>query len=383
MYKVKLLSFLSATFIFGCGDLAVEDRASSGRDFEFVIVDSIMLPFLSSSLFFGGYHLADDVFLFSDHSKGVRILEVDGRGEVKMDFECGGKGENKIGSWLSGLGYVDSKTIGVLSEKGLFFFDRRGNLLRFIDDPEPETRREELELYVAGGEMDKKIITVHRSYEQANMVATIGTEPFFKNFKHFTVYDESEGSSFLAIGFDDFSFFEKNDDLFFSHISFVHTLFEDVLYLINSPDPTVFIYDVHNDFKLVQRIRLFPEHFQFQDKKTAFIKGLYGSSSYTGIVTELPYTFITYRTGVPDDVMAGQAIDAELGMELYNQYNRNYVMIYENGKKTGSDILLPERVYTLLASLGSDRFLAQANQGRVENADKEVYYICRLREHSG
>lgn len=342
------------------------------------IVDSLMVPVVSPSLVFGGYLIEEDVFLFGDSSPEIQIMEVNRNGEIIQSFYCGGEGEGDIGFKLSGLGYLDEKNIGIISERGFYQFKRNGELKSFVADPERMTRFRETKLYSVNQGRTRLIIGSHHSFSNSELSVDIYSDEFYEKFNHFTLYEFPSEKISLRAGFDDYSFFQRRNEVFIGNIHYLHDEHKGEIFLINNPDPAIYIYDVKNDFSYEGKVSLEPDFFKFQKSSAEFLKALYSSSSYTGIVVEDQKIIITYRTGVSEETLPSSTLSAEEGVDLYNKYNKTYIMLYENGQKVSRDILCPDRIYRILASIGRDEYLFEPNAAKVELPDKEIFYICKL-----
>ncbi len=96
-------------------------------------------------------------------------MEINRNGEIIQSFSCSGEGDSKIGYKLSGLGYLNEESIGIISEKGLYQFKRNGEMQSFIADPESMTRYNDTKLYSVNQENGRLIIGTHHSFEGSEL----------------------------------------------------------------------------------------------------------------------------------------------------------------------------------------------------------------------
>jgi|GEM_PF-3660974 len=371
---VLFLFFGASLLLSNC----IDEKKEQSNSKKFSIVDSISIPIISQSLVFGGYLPEEDVFLFGNTSSEIQIIETDRNGEILQSFYCGGEGEEKIGYKLSGLGYLNEKDIGIISERGLYQFKRSGEFKSFVADPDEMTRFNETKLYAVNRGKSTLVVGSHHSFSDSEQSADIYSNEFYEKFNHFTLYELPSGEISSKAGFDDHSFFQRRNEVFIGNIHYLHDEHKGKIYLINNPDPAIYVYNVKNDFSYEGKISLRPDFFKLQKSNTEFLKALYSSSSYTGIVVEDQKIIITYRTGVPEEAFPSTILSAQEGGDLYNKHNKVYVMLYENGQKVTCDILCSDKIYRILASIGQDEYLVEPNTGKVELPDKEIFYICKL-----
>ncbi|MEM9886239.1 MAG: hypothetical protein AAF849_10125 [Bacteroidota bacterium] len=168
-----------------------KNRASKIKtysDYQLTIVDSIMIDY-AGMLKYVDYLPDEKTHLLVDISERV-VIEADAKGKIIHQFNCGGKEENKIGTSLSAIGYVDSATVGIVSEKGIFLFKRDGQLERFIKSPVKFLNPVYQYLFAyKDSEHDYLIYDCDPFYDFTEKLFMPGQEGYYEAYKALTLFD--------------------------------------------------------------------------------------------------------------------------------------------------------------------------------------------------
>ncbi|MEL6944221.1 MAG: hypothetical protein AAFO82_16290, partial [Bacteroidota bacterium] len=131
-YNFRILVYIAPMIIIfsNCSEKAIETSIDNQ---QLIITDSIEIDY-AAKLKYVDFLVEEQVHLLADIDN-TTVLEVDSVGNIRNQFQCGGREEEQIGSLISAIGYIDNNTIGIVSERGIFFFQRNGNLKKVIKAP--------------------------------------------------------------------------------------------------------------------------------------------------------------------------------------------------------------------------------------------------------
>lgn len=369
---IKIRSFVLLAILFtllSCHPNNDKEWASYDID----IIDTLFVPLTTSDLSFGGYLAEEDVFLFADLEDGIELLEVNRDGDLISKWDVGGTGPDKVGSILSAFNYIGQDTICLVSDKGVFFMNRKGENIMSKDHIVSNPWFREKKLKKIASEEEDKLIFVHKSPRN---IPPLNHPDHYKNTLNFTIYDPILDTMSLVVPFEEGSRL-KNSRIQPADLIRLFAVHDDIFYCLYSPEPQLFVYNIDKELKYSSSIPLFSENFMVSESNKDIMMSLLSSSSYTGIEVSDNFVFLTYRTGIPAKFLKGKSLDPKSIEKLYSKHNQVFGQVLKNGERVSEDILCPPFVHKVVGEIGDGKFIFQPN-GNIEFPDREAFFIGEL-----
>lgn len=344
------------------------------------VSDSILIRH-NRLLNFHQYNPTRKLLLFSDPETHSAVI-TNQSGKIVKSFSFGGKEKNKTGIKIGAIGWIDLHNIGIISERGLFFFSEDGKLLERIEKPSKHINVLDQQLFTYT--QNDRSCLIYRGDpfydpETEGFVLGFENEKYYNHFRLLTQLDLDDYTSKHIVGIEEESLFRRNPERTFQTMSAILAKQDNDLFVIFNPDPTLRIYDLAKQAKLKQTIPLELDHFAGEVDTKDFTKKLVTSSTIVGLLPNDDFFHSIYFSGVPDEFFPSMGLNMQEINELTSEHNQLYLSTHKKGEgKITNDIALPKNIANIVAKLDNETFIAAPHRGRVESPNYEKFYLIKI-----
>ncbi len=363
---------------FGCSN--VENIPIGSDTYTVEIVDSLAIPYVGV-LKFVDQNLEKERLLFVDVNS-IQVIEVDYNGQITNQFQGAGNDEGKIGNRLGAIGYYGLDTVAMVSERGVFLTKMNGEIIDFKKRPIQFVDQTYLNLFPFRKNGEEYLAYIAEPfYNLLEELLMPGDGQYHDRFRLLNVFNLSKEEMTFEISYDENSIFKANPKKAYPTANPIISSNSDYFYWITSPEQKVYTYDYRNDFELKETTSLAPnpKYFKTEVEALSLHELLLYNSNYNSLVIDEERILLSYSRGIEKEEMLSTDIS---GLNDVNEYvsknQQEYLSVYENRQKVGTDIQLPFEVFTLICPLGEDQYLAYPHNGRVEAKNKSLFYICKI-----
>lgn len=352
------------------------------------IADSVFIPH-AFQLEFMDVAPDDGHFLLQDEYSKLLLL-TDQEGSIRQKIYYGSKEDGQPGPRLAAAGFLPDGRVAMASLRGFFTYDTTGEIAQFI--PRPYHFPESMNKDLYGFYVDS-VLHVAYTCEPFHGLSEPGPEMnailgdytrYLEEFRSISVLNTEANKLSFAIPFEDDSYFKKPDNEKPPVLFPFFARADSLLYTIISPDPLVHVYNMRDNFRRVHHFPIQADHWGTLPVSGSLTEQLLKTVSVNSVVVDKDRLIVSYGGAISDQQYTQLSKEEKLSdQDIALEYTQYYLCIYEDGEKLSSDILLPNKISTILCPIGENTYLAEpGGKGMVEYPDKEVFYIVKLEAHN-
>ncbi|WP_339715387.1 hypothetical protein [Cyclobacterium amurskyense] len=190
--------------------------------------------------------------LLHDRQRGITIM-TDFNGNPLLNMDKGGDQKDSYGRFLwSSANIKENEHISLVSQKGFFEFDSKGNLAKH------KPFEEEVPFFAGRAAADSELMKHHGILFQKGLVAwdeyNKTQDEYYDQFQLLVKFDPEKGTAERIINLEENSPFRNSRRSYeISEMNPCFTIFEDKLFVIAGTDPHLNVYDIHSPHQLLDR----------------------------------------------------------------------------------------------------------------------------------
>lgn len=388
MKKLIPFTFFCSILFFSCRNKDVKsekDQHSYAEKYKLEVTDTFRLNYTARLVKVLDYNVTSKNILFSSYSMDT-IVQTDLAGRISNKFVFKGGGPKEAGVIIHNVGYFNDTSIIVNSERGFYFYNLKGELVRSLEERTP--------LKAIGSALDTRIREFSKGDSSCILlhlksVADVDISDFFslsnlEKFKSTTLYNLTNQTYRVLFGYEPNSIFRTDYKYNYGEPEniFDYDYTQNDFYIVHNPEPVLYKYSLANNFSTFTAIDLSPDHFNLPVKYksndfTSDHKYAAVNSQFRDINCFEDYIFLDYKTGIPEKEYDDMKTESELP-ELYKKHMKNYAILLKNDKKICGDILLPLYSTGISFVKSLDYIFVRTNASATETADATIFYICKL-----
>lgn len=386
----KLCYLLTLLILDSCVNYGYEEVGNSADllQYKFEQYDSLTVDYLAG-LFVVSDRSVSGLFLGLDFMDKTVVL-FNHFGEITNRFNRVGGDPRAFGNYLFALGFYNDSTISVLSEKGIFFYSLKGELINKLTYSGDFT----------GFQMNSQLQLLPVTVNDSSYLLTLtdfGTDlkitvpEFYNEARYFTMINTKSNERRLTIKIED-------DDLYRNGKFFFPDRFIPVFDVDREHNELkvkfplgdkLYTYSLADEMALVKITNLEPEHLMEPvgvpfDKPESYI-GFSTNGSYSHIYIKQDTTLLFYKTHFDTDKFTNDTgfnfFDDPAGYytEYRHLYTSKYCQVFVKDKKLCEDILLPaEASYIAWVDNFNYIVMGKETNWQSKEADNEKFYIYKI-----
>lgn len=341
---------------FSCVTDPADQRAEIGNypEYRFYKYDSITVDYLAGNLTIVGKS-NDDIFLGIDYNDKTIILFTDA-GQIVSTFNRSGGDYRSFGNIVYAIDYYNDSTISILSEKGVFFYDKMGELIKKLLNPDGffafqmNSQLQILPVFIHGEEYVLTLtdFETHLPWNSAK---------FYEEAKFLTLLNVNTNDRKFIIMHEPGDLYRNGKFYYPDKLCPFFGIKDDEIYVKYPLGEKIYVYSIDKDFSLSNTINLFPEYLEEAEgvpfDNLDSYRGYSPNGSYQGMYMRGDTTFMLYNSGFDIDRFTN-----DTGFDFYENpgrfsneyrhlYRSKYFQLLAGGKKIARDILLPSEISSI------------------------------------
>ena len=372
-YKFCLSLTATCLLYIACGNPETTDPADG---LGLTIVDSIAFDYDLPPLIFAD-NLADRAYLFYAVTQdSLHLITYRCPDRQTTKFAVPATGPDKFGGELSSVGFLEEDQILVISTTRMTVYDAVGNTVRTRYLENHSAQRMNKKLVRVPGEA--LILTMHENTSQTDGLSVMEPE-FWRNYRMLSAYDHTLESKGLFLQVE-----EESPLIHPSGFKNARQIFDQSagkLYVNHNSDPTIYVYDLTEDYPLIERYPTEPEHYILENPSEEDIfKALLTSGTFHTLVVHQDTVILGYFTGIPAREYRAELRNPDWTRTMFRKFSKDYAILMVDGKKVAPDVLLPRKTSSLVAHLPDGNYLLTKNSNVVEPVSGDIFYVAKLTE---
>lgn len=383
--KRSLYMWASFGLLLACQEPSEKPQQATEAFIE--IYDSLLVPYTGNITLIA--HAEEGKrFLFLDRKRG-NLVETDDQGHILLQFSPIGETEELVGNTIQNLGYFQDSLIVVTSERGYYFYNRKGQYQRHLKDKTNPGSFWFRILHCSTSNPQKDyLLSVYRSsYSESTNFND--SKELIDRFQPITIKNLQDESVRLAFGYEKGSIFKQYDYHYNPDIFFDLDKYTQKIYILHNPEQTIYVYDPARDFALHKKLPISLAYFDLPVKQP-FASGAYQASSmemmrnsrYLNFMANKGLLLVSYEQGLSEQD-AREVEIAPYGPALAFSLSKRYVSVYkDDGELLYSDVILPEKVMDVEFFENPERLLLSVNPHLQEAEAHAIFYLAKIASKS-
>jgi hypothetical protein len=381
-YLIYILIW-TAIYLVSCAG-SNQDIAHLKPEFTLEKVDSIIVKETERLTILDCNKTKNTLLVYMPQS--LSVLEVTMQGEKLNKFSLKDHFELEHGKLIDHIGYYSDSSIVIVTPKGYFFYTMKGALINKIEQTAPFTAGMFLKIKPLKQGTENLLVSVRPSFQDPNFNQRNSRE-YYNTFKALTLFNLNKGESHREFGFENNSVFKKFDYYYTNRLYYFDVdSAKKLVYLLYNPNHNVYVYSLNHGIHLDTIVPTQPDYFNLSEKlpfkssKSGDIDRILGvNSQYYSVNAFDDYIMTSYSTGIPADKYDEMRSATEY-TNYFKKYNKNFIQIFKGYKKMGSDIELPQDIYSIAIFKSLDCIIGVTNNLYIERPDGEVFYVYKLKK---
>lgn len=383
---MKNLLFIAViVLIASCSNPKNESNVEAST-YELIKVDSFAVENFTK-VHITDYSKDENIFLgFSEVEN--EILEISPKGEILKRVSRKGDGPNNYGTWNPlGMGFGPEGKRVFQFPFQLITYSADYDILENFRTPSPLPIRAYTPLgktaYYMEGEHVRYLVGPSTFLSAHHLIFT---EEGRDTLQNFTLLKTESGATQSVLPYEQDSYYKKTDQVYYNLMAKNYFIEGNYLFLVHSLDDFIHVYDLNDDFKLINKIPI--EHHTLEkasplpigiapdDPRVKDLINLPGRNRQLLNLGENTW-ILTYYQGVSKAVFEARNTE-EKPFSILDQHDKMKMLIFENGRRIGPELDLPEG--NILFALPGKRILVKDKPN--EEVEEEVtrYSIFELRK---
>lgn len=378
--KTAALYFISVLFLCSCSEKGNQSNENPDN-LVLTKVDSIQVPYLGLLNLMDVHPESGKVLLFNQRASLLILGDFDGN--EPQELTLSGDAPENYGSFPLGAGKFseDGKSFTILSNKGVYTYDLKGNLInggkhRIDDSPSfNSSASANMEFYW----VDDKILTIGTNWGDHPR----NTTEFYEEYVSLAWFDTLERNIERFMHLDETSFFRNGKAHDIAFLTPKMAADEEQLYFIQGIEPALNIHSIHEPNEKINRIPLqiadynFNQGQDFAEVNPRVIDPDIFSGNFENLKVTDEYILVSFFSGVPEldqdkyENMGWQELLPKLAVD----YPKRMLVLDKEGNKL-KEIIIPAEFNTRqwLVRDGYLWFLATVNLEEEEDFVK-IYKV--------
>jgi len=332
---------------------------------------------------------SEDGHLLLQDGYNKSLLITDQEGNIRQEIYYGSEDDGQPGPVLAAAGFLPDGRVAIASSRGVFVYDSAGEIAQFIPRPFrfPDLMNRDLFGYYVDS-------VLHLAYtcEPFHGLSEPGPElnailvdytVYVEKFRAISVLNTETNSLSFAIPFEQNSYFKQENNEKPPVMTPFFARSDSLLYAIISPDPLIHVYNMRDSFRRIDHFPIQADHWGSLPVSGFLTEQILKTVAVYSLVVDNDRLLISYGGAISDQTYTQLSKEEKLSDQaIAMEHVQNYLCIYEDDEKVSGDVLLPDRITTILCPIGENTYLAKPGKGMVEYPDKEVFYVVKLEAHN-